>query len=411
MRLVYLHQYFKFPTEQGGTRSYDLAKQFVEAGHSVSVLTTTSDKNVAKGSRWSSIKQDGIDVYYINIPYENGMSYSKRIYAFLRFVFYSTFKLLSMRCDVVLATSTPLTIGVPALIKKLLTKTPYVFEVRDVWPEAVVAVGALNNRLIQGILFWFERLFYRWADSIVPLSADMKESIVTRVPEVASRIHHVIPNIAEVGRFNGSIARVDLDEKLGFKPRFSILYAGTFGRVNGLHKVVELAAITLNIDPGICFILIGDGVLKGEIIDLSQKVGVLNKNLFIFDPVAKEELPRWYASVSMGSSFVIGVKELWANSANKFFDALAAGKPVLINYEGWQAEVIHSRNVGYVLPVEVTELSAREFVCYTQDTGLHNEQCLNSLRLAENEYSLEIASRNYLQVLSKAASRSEFSTR
>ncbi|MTJ02275.1 glycosyltransferase family 4 protein [Idiomarina piscisalsi] len=401
MKIVYLHQYFKLPIERGGTRSYDLAKQFVKAGHSVSVITTTSDKSVATANSWTVIEHDGIDVHYIYTPYGNGMSYPKRIWAFFKFMLFSTIRLLMVKCDVVLATSTPLTIGIPALLKKWLAKTPYIFEVRDVWPEAVIAVGAIKNKFFQKTLLWLERTIYRNAASIVPLSTDMRKSIIERFPEACPKIHHVIPNIAELNRFKKSVIPVNLREKLGFQPGFTVLYAGTFGRVNGLHKVVELAAMTQKLDATLCYILLGEGILKQEIIEQAKSLGILNENLYVFDSISKDELPAWYASVSMGSSFVIEIKELWANSANKFFDTLAAGKPVLINHEGWQAKTIRNKEVGYVLPSEITEVTAKKFVTYTKNKPLHKQQCQNALELAESEYSLEVASQRYLEIFGK----------
>src|SRR5699024_1670369 len=130
---------------------------------------------------------------------------------------------------------------------------------------------------------------------------------------------------------------------------------------------------TLLMDNQLVYILIGSGAEKENIIDLARKSEVLNKNVFIMEPISKGELPLWYNAVSMGSSFVIDIPELWANSANKFFDTLAAAKPVLINHEGWQAETIRSINVGYVLPFEITEEVAKEFVDYTKNENLAHE--------------------------------------
>jgi len=401
MKLIYLHQYFNFPDEKGGTRSYDLAKSFVQAGHKVIIVSATSDKKIANGNRWSVVVRDTLEVHYIYIPYGNHLSYRERIFAFFKFVFFSTFYILKIKCDLVLATSTPLTIGIPALLKKWIKKTPYIFEVRDVWPEAVIAVGAINNNLIKQSLFFLERLIYKNSISIVPLSIDMKKSIIKRVPEVASKIHHVIPNISEINRFRKNIQPLDLKEVLGFKPRFSVFYAGTFGLVNGLHKMVELAEITKKIDSTLCYILIGNGSLKEDIIQQAKTSGVLNKNFFVFNSIKKNDLPAWYAATSIGSSFVIDIKELWANSANKFFDTLAANRPILINHEGWQADVIRRKNIGYVLPAKISKEAAIEFVNYTKNINLQKTQSTNAGNLAEKYYSLDVAVEKYLDIFSK----------
>jgi len=401
MILLYLHQYFKFPSESGGTRSFDLASSFVQSGIDVHVITTTSDEKFRSNRRWSLYKQCEISVHYLFLPYSNDLPYFKRILAFVKFVWFATFKVLSFNCDLVLASSTPLTIGIPAIINKWLQRTPFVFEVRDVWPEAVIAVGAITNPLAKKILFFLERLIYANAEAIIPLSEDMKSSIVKRFPDVVlNKKICVIENIAEIYRFQKGFVngRNLLETKLGFAPRFTVLYAGTFGRVNGIEYVIRLARRTLPLDSTLVYVLIGDGAYKSVVKDLAIDENVIGRNVFLCDSVSKEELPQLYHEANMGSSFVIPIRELWANSANKFFDTLAAGKPILINYEGWQKNIISKYNVGYVLPETLSDLEVLRFVDYTKNDTLIKAQQIHSLELATKEYSLEAASEKYINV-------------
>jgi len=400
MTILYLHQYFTLPSASGGTRSYDLATSFAAQGHKVTIVSATSNRELNNGKLWNVINKDGLEIHYIYMPYSNEMSYLQRIWVFFKFLWLSTFRILSIKADVVLATSTPLTIGIPALIKKWFGRTPYVFEVRDVWPEAVIAIGAIKNKMMQKMLYGLEKMIYNNAVAIVPLSMDMKASIDKRHPQYKHKTEVVIPNISEINRFQQKGIKNNIIEKtIGFTPRFSVLYAGTFGRVNGIDYVIKLAKQTLNIDPQLVYILMGKGVMKESVRALAEKEGVLNKNVFILESVSKNFLPLWYASASMGSSFVIDIKELWANSANKFFDTLAAGKPVLINHEGWQANTIRDKNIGYVLSMEVDKKAAIDFVEYTKNTSLYGEQSRNALQLAKKEYSLEVAVERYERIL------------
>ena len=401
MNIIYLHQYFKFPNETGGTRSYDLASSFVAKGNKVTVVTATSDQKYNTKERWSVVEREGITLNYIYLPYGNHLSYLQRSWVFFKFLWFSALRLLKLKGDVVLATSTPLTIGIPALVKKWFGKTPFIFEVRDVWPEAVIAIGAIKNKFMQKALYALEKLIYRNARAIVPLSVDMQKSIVSRFPQFKDKTDIVIENIAEINRFQKNINTINVEQIIGFKPHFSVLYAGTFGKVNGIHKFVELAEKTYPLDKELVYILMGTGAEKENVKQLAQDKGVLNKNLFILEPVSKGELPLWYNAVSMGSSFVIDIPELWANSANKFFDTLAASKPILINHEGWQAKTIRSSNVGYVLPFEITETTAKEFVNYTKNDELINQQSVAALKLATEKFSLEVATENYLKVFKK----------
>jgi glycosyltransferase involved in cell wall biosynthesis len=397
MKIIYLHQYFKFPNEFGGTRSYDLSLGFMDLGHNVEVLTSTSDKSHKKNKRWSKVEKNGLVVHYIYLPYRNEMEYFHRIVVFFKFLWFSTFKLLSIKGDLVLATSTPLTIGIPALIKKWVHKTPFIFETRDVWPEVVIAIGAIKNKIVKILLYFLEHLIYKNASAIVPLSVDMKQSIILRYPKLASKPIEVIENISEIDRFQSGYneKKSYLAEKIGFQPRFTVLYAGTFGHVNGISYVIDFASKLIHVDPTIIFILIGRGAEKEIIIQKANEKGVLNKNVYILDSISKLDLPQLYFECDMGSSFVIPVEELWANSANKFFDTLASGKPIMINYKGWQKEVIDKENIGYVMPVILDDDQIKYFSIYSQNKLLIAKQQENALNIAKERFATNIALKKY----------------
>lgn len=402
MKIVYLHQYFNLPSQSGSTRSFDLATHFHKNGYSIEIITATSNLKFKTSERWNSVIKDGLLLHYLYLPYSNDFSYIERIFVFIKFLFFATFKILTIKCDVVLATSTPLTIGVPALVKKLFHRTPFVFEVRDVWPEAVIAIGAIQNFAVKKFLFFLEKIIYSCADAIVPLSIDMKNSIMNRYPRIGlEKPIVVIENISEIDRFkiNHLDQKFLIKNAIGFQPRFVVLYAGTFGKVNGIDFVVNLAEKTLQIDESIVYILMGEGAYKDYVKVLAIEKAVLNKNFFLFDAISKEDLPYWYFEASMGSSYVIHIQELWANSANKFFDTLAAGKPILINYLGWQKDLIEKENLGYVLPEVITDNIAKNFVQYTRDFNLIETQKKNALNVAKSRYSLNVAVNKYIDLL------------
>lgn len=403
MRIIYLHQYFKLPSESGGTRSYDLANGFLDLGHQIEIVTSTSDLKYKSGKRWKKIEKDGLLIHYIYLPYTNDLNYFKRLIVFTKFLFSSSFKLLSLKGDITLATSTPLTIGVPALLKKWIHKTPFIFEVRDVWPEVVIAIGAVKNKILIRVLYILESLIYKNASVIVPLSVDMKKSITSRYPKLTPKIIEVIENISEIDRFQNQHEsdKFLIEKKIGFSPRFSILYAGTFGKVNGINYVINLASKSLSLDPSIVYILIGDGAYKKIIIEEAHRKGVINKNVFFLDSVSKSELPQFYFECDIGSSFVIPIKELWSNSANKFFDTIAAGKPILINHNGWQKDIINEENIGYALPATLSESSIKDFLKYTCDDVLIKKQNENALNFAKKNYSREIALSKYNKIFNK----------
>lgn len=390
MKLLYIVQYFTFPDEADGTRPYDLAVSFVRKGIDVTVLT--SDTSGKASEKWSYVERDGIKVYRLNCPYDNKMGFFRRIVSFCKFFINVSIKQFSFDYDLMLSSSTPLTNGFPALVANTFRKKPYVFEVRDVWPGVPIAMGYFKNKIAQKLLYAFEKRIYRKASYIVPLSTGMDANIKERYPNDKSV---VIPNISELNRFSNIEKTVDIDFPEGKK---IVLYAGTFGNVNGLSYVNKLAKETLELDPDLWYYLIGFGKEKEDNIQEAKDLGVLNKNVFIFDPVKKNDLPYLYNKCTVGSSYVIDIPALWDNSANKFFDTLAAKKPIVINHQGWQADTIKDYNIGYVLPPVVSQDIAKAFVAYMNNSDLLKQQGENSYKLAEKEYSLDVAVGKYMAI-------------
>ena len=402
MKLTYIHQYFTFPSSSGGTRSYDLSKSFVEKGIDVMIITTSSninDVSFSKKKRWIYTEREGIKFWILNCPYNQGMPISRRILSFFQFMTYTSIKIITIEADVVLATSTPLTIAIPAILKKIISRTPYIFEVRDVWPEGPIQLGYVKNEFLIKLLRWTEQFIYKHASYLVVLSTGMKECIVSRIPNKKLPPIEVIPNISEINRFSDISHRIDLDIELSGKK--IVLYAGTLGPVNHIMYVAELAKMLKEYNLlDIVFLIVGEGNEKIKIMEYCKKQDILNLNIFFVDKVPKQSLPYLYSISTMGSSFVLDKKIKWDNSANKFFDTLAAGKPILINHKGWQADLIETENIGYVLPVSFDENAVKNFVAYINKYELLQLQGKNAKRAATERFSLKIAVNKYLSVFS-----------
>ncbi|WP_370861036.1 glycosyltransferase family 4 protein [Parabacteroides faecis] len=397
MRLLYIHQYFNFPEDSGGTRSYDLAKSFANRGIRVIIITSNTELGSCQNQkeRWKKVVRDDLILYVLRCRYDNNMNFRQRIASFFSFAFYSSLKVIRIKADLVLATSTPLTIGVPALIKKIFQKTPYVFEVRDVWPEVPIKMGIIKNKLLINMLRLFEKVVYRHASWIVPLSTGMSRNIVARVKNVEDKIT-VIPNISELDRFSNLTPTVSFPFSLDRKK--ILLYCGTIGKVNGLQYLVDLASKTIKYDKNIIYCIFGKGNELDIVLQKAQAVNILNRNFFYLGVVSKTDLPYLYHVASTGSSFVIDNPILWDNSANKFFDTLAARKPIVINHEGWQAEVIRRYECGYVLPSQLTDNSVTDFISFIMNDDKMEQMGENAYKLAKQEFSLEVATDKYMQV-------------
>lgn len=348
MQITYLHQYFLTPEMAGGTRSYEIARRLVAMGHSVRMITAASDSRNDSGD-WLVEVIDGIEVHWLRLPYDNRMSFRERINAFARFAQASTVRACSYPADLIFATSTPLTIAIPALFASRLRRAPMVFEVRDMWPDVPIAMGALRNPMLRAAAKLLEQAAYRGASHIVALAPGMRSDIIAKgiSPEKIS----INPNGADLDVFAGLAGEASVRSKhvwMGARPM--ILYTGAIGKANGVAYVAELAAAMLQLNPLVRFVVVGDGAEKEEVLSRASHLGVLDRNLYFLGRLSKREASRWARECDMMLALFTGPRVVWKDAVqNKFFDALAAGKPIANNFDGWQTNIAIKNGCGMLL--------------------------------------------------------------
>ena len=330
----------------GSTRSYEFAKRLVARGDQVHMVTS----NWQTKSRDKFSKVDGINVYWGSMKYSNNMNFTKRVISFISFIFFVLRVGNKLDFDIIIASSTPLTVGIPALILKKTKKTKLIFEVRDVWPQLPIAIGAIKSKFLIKILRKIESKIYRESEKIIALSEGMKNEI-QKVENKPDKVV-VITNLCDTKSFNikkysGKIFRRKF---LGIKDEPLIVYAGSFGKINNAAYLVDIAAESKKLNKEIKFLLAGDGYQKNIIINKSKKLNLLNNNFFLIDFIPKKDLPALLSSATIVSSLFIDLPEMENNSANKFFDGLASGKPMMLNYGGWQSRLIKKSGAGFVIP-------------------------------------------------------------
>jgi len=400
MRIIYLHQYFNTPEMPGGSRSYEMARRLVKKGHEVHMITSWRESG--KGKNWFETNENGIRVHWIPVTYSNHMGYAQRIKSFFKFAFKSAQKAKKIKADIIFATSTPLTIAFPAIYASKRQKIPMIFEVRDLWPKIPIAIGAIKNPIVKKASYWIEKWAYKNSEAVVALSPGMKEGIIN-----AGYDHHriaTIPNSCDNDFFNNNpdSAFIFRQQREWLKDRPLLLYSGTFGKINGVSYLVELANYLKDIAPEVRILLVGDGVERSKVYEKAKEAEVLEKNLFIENKVSRTEIPAILSAADISSSVVIDLPILAANSANKFFDSLAAGRPVFLNYGGWQAELIKNNNCGIVacnksLP-EVAEIVAEKI----QDTQWLKTAGNRARKLAVKHFDRDKLAAQLEQVLSSA---------
>lgn len=389
MKIVYLHQYFNGPKMPGSTRSYEFCRRLVAAGHEVHVVTTKRDK-VGVRAKWEVTRQSGVTIHWYPVPYDNAMGFLNRMSAFFRFAILGFFRLISLRPDVCFATSTPLTVAIPAILGRLFGRVPYVFEVRDLWPEVPIAMGVIRHPILKALAIGLEWTAYRMSAHIVALSPGMAEGVKTRCKEASDRVT-VIPNSCDTELFLRTEVNTNSATHLSWLPkvlqgRSFILYPGTLGKVNDIPYLVELASELHRLQCGIPILVVGDGAEKPKAIQLSKRLGIFNEHIFFLPALGKEQMPDIFGLASVVISTTLAIDALYANSANKFFDSLAAGKPICINYGGWQAEIINKYKIGIVLSRDTRE-AANRLADLINDPGAMKKASDNAKNLAEAEFS------------------------
>lgn len=385
MRIVYLHQYFNTPDQPGSTRSYEFARRLASRGHDVHIVT--SDRDSGTTATWTTTIIAGFTVHRRHVEYNNTMTSLQRIAAFMTFAMAAASRARRLRGDVLFATSTPLTIFLPAWYAVLGRKTPIVFEVRDSWPTVPIALGYLNNPLAQIAARALERKAYRRSTRIVALSPGMKQDACDHGAREDQVI--VIPNAADVELF-------DVAPSVGMNWRHLnniapdaplIVYAGTFGAANEVEYLVDVAAAAAKIDPAVVFTLIGAGARERYIREYAERLGLLGTAVRILPPLSKSEVTAVFSAADITTSVVTDNPAMNANSANKFFDSLAAGRPIAINHEGWQADLIRDHSAGLVLNRKDHVVAARTLLELIADRDRITAIGMNARSLAVSDFA------------------------
>lgn len=336
MRICIIHQYYKTPKTGGAIRSYYIAKYLQDLGHEVTVITARNNK------AYSVDKSDGYDVHYLPVYYENHLSFLSRIHAFMLFVWkaYRLLKKMPDKPDLNYVITTPLTTGLLATRAKSKLGIPYIFEVGDLWPDAPIELGVINNSLLKKLSYKWEKTFYLKAQSIIALSIDIKNRILEKCPAVKIK---VITNFADSSLFEASKKNPELEEKYKVKNYFVISYLGTVGIANHLEYLLEVARQTQS--EKIKFIVAGSGA-RFDFIKNQAQVFELD-NIQFYPHRNKYELDEL---VNITDAAFISFKNapiLATGSPNKFFDGLASGKLIIINFKGWIKQLIEEKECGF----------------------------------------------------------------
>lgn len=398
MNILYFHQHFSTPKGSTGIRSYEMAKRLIHHGHSVTMVCGTYgggetglESEFFGGKREGFV--DGIRIIEFDLAYSNSDGFLKRSITFVKFALKSIGLAFTEKYDVLFATTTPLTAGIPGIFARWLRGKPFVFEVRDLWPELPKEMGVIKNPVILGLMSLLEWASYRSAHRCIGLSPGIVEGIKKRgVP--ADKIA-MVPNGCDLSIFTQP--REPWRPKGVAQEDLMAIFTGTHGMANGLDAVLDVAMeLQSRGRNDIKLVLVGQGKLKPQLEAKAQEMQL--NNVVFHPPVNKQKLAGLMASADVGMQVLANIPAFYyGTSPNKFFDYISAGLPVINNYPGWLAGMIEDSQCGFAVAPENPQAFANALEQAADNLETLIKMGASARQLAENQFDRQLLADKWVQ--------------
>ncbi|MEM7657584.1 MAG: glycosyltransferase family 4 protein [Bacteroidota bacterium] len=396
MHLLYVQQLLILPGMRGNPRCWQFASQWQRAGHQISFLTSTANwpaeilAQAEKRQGYHFLCVAGINLYALPVAYQHEMPFWRRILSWLRFFFRA--KRISHhlpKADALLAYSAPLSVGELGRQLAKNWQIPFYFEVADVWPDVPMGMGVIpKGRLAKWLIQRTNRI-YAESEKIFPYSVDMARQIVAH--GVSESDIQISPNGVNL-------------EQLAFHPRKAhpgpvrLIYTGTIGRANDLSQIIRAMHWIEQQAPGLAELtIIGGGNDQERVQRLAAELG--GKSVEFRRACSREEATEALASADIGLLSFAPYEVLQANSATKFFDYLASGLPIAINYEGWQARLLQEHACGISAPIGEWQVFAQRLLHLIQQPNQWEEMGERGRALAEAKFDRRKLAEKMLEAL------------
>ena len=366
MRVLLIHQYFLEPDDGGGSRFNEMTKQWTDLGHEVTVIAGMMHANGKgkrkeyKGKYFVNKKAGDIELLrcHVSESYNNG--FLGRLWGYFSFVFSSIYGGLfktKKKYDIILVTSPPLFLGITAYVLSKIKRIPFVFEVRDLWPESAIDTGVVTNKWIIKFSYWFESFIYRKASLINVLTPAFEKKLIETKGIPQEKIIY-IPNAADFTLSNqildSNFDVIEFRNSLNWNDKKVILYVGAHGVANHLIQALEAAHRVEQLYPQLHFVFIGDGMLKTSLIEKARDWNL--KNVEFIDPVSKAEVFKYILASDMGASILKKVDTFKTIYSNKTFDYMSCKKPILLAIDGVSRELVETSQSGiYIEPEDIDD--------------------------------------------------------
>ncbi|HKQ50334.1 MAG TPA: glycosyltransferase family 4 protein [Phycisphaerae bacterium] len=360
MNLIYIHEYFVTNEGTSATRSYDVSRYLAQWGHRVTMITGLHEQSgLARLPWWRLFAEhdiDGIRVVTCNSYYSNKLRVHWRMWAWAKFAILATWVCLRTKnADLIFATSTPPTVGIPARIGSAMKGIPYVFEVRDLWPEDLLAAGRMKKGLAYRFWECLETFCYARARKILLVSKGFHDRLLERGFD-PSRLKTIVLG-ADGSLFRDVAPDSTYLRENGLDGKIVAVYTGAHGDANGLDQILD-AADRLRDRTDIVLVMIGTGMMRDGLMASAAQRNLTNVRFL--PPVPKLRLPAILTGCHIGLMILKQISRPRWVTPNKIFDYMFAGLPTIVNFAGTTAEMVVADGSGVVsTPGSADDLAAK----------------------------------------------------
>lgn len=403
MKILIIHHAFLEDDDPGGSRFNEMTKIWASLGHTITVIAGMVHYNghekrqEYKGKYFVRKKQGDVNVLRCHVSESFNKNFIGRLWAYFSFMFSAIWAgIFKVRgeFDVILVTSPPLFVGISAFLISKVKQVPYIFEVRDLWPESAIDTGVLKNKPLIKLSFWVERLMYNNAKLINVLTPAFRDHLILKKNIDPDKII-MIPNAADFSisdsllkEFNREMFR----KELGWQDKFIVLYVGAHGVANGLHQILDVCEKMQ--ETNLLFVLIGDGMTKKDLISKAQIQKL--SNIVFLNSVPKSEVFKYIISADLGASILSKNDTFKTVYSNKTFDYMSCKKPILMAIDGVSRKLVEESNSGtYVEPENCTDY-INVIKMYMNNKPLLEEQGLNGYLYAKRNFDRQELAVKYI---------------
>jgi len=410
LKILLIHQYFLEPTNGGGSRFNEMTRMWSEQGHEITVLAGMMHANGKekiseyKGKYFVNKKHDIVNVWRCHVSESYNSGFWGRLWGYFSFVFSSIWAGLfktKEKYDIILVTSPPLFVGITAYVLSRFKGIPFVFEVRDLWPESAIDTGVVTNKWIIKFAYWFEAFIYKKAKLINVLTPAFRDTLITLKNVPGSKVIF-IPNAADF-TLSDELIHSDFDRSIfrklnNWDNKFVITYVGAHGVANHLIQIVETAELIKSTLPNVLFVLIGNGMEKERLINEVKRRELVN--IQFIDSVPKKEVFKYIIASVFGMSVLKKVDTFKTIYSNKTFDYMACKTPLFLLIDGVSRKLVEEANCGIYVEPENPEAFARTIATFSQKGEKEiKEMGQNGYDFAKLHFDRDVLAKRYIKYL------------